>query len=78
MTMQRYDLSAAKNQVCLDGTPGVFYMRNGTGSGARKYYVHYQGGGWCESPARGLTGSGDFTWFPYSHGFLAVSLLNTE
>jgi O-palmitoleoyl-L-serine hydrolase len=51
MTMQRYDLSAAKNQVCLDGTPGVFYMRNGTGSGARKYYVHYQGGGWCESPA---------------------------
>eukprot|EP01043_Picozoa_sp_COSAG02_P085404 COSAG02_NODE_23055_length_731_cov_1.291139_1_plen_141_part_10 len=50
MTMRRYDLNAAKGEVCLDGTPGVFYMRNGTGSGSRKYFVHYQGGGWCESP----------------------------
>jgi hypothetical protein len=51
MSMDRYTLSAANNEVCLDGTPGVFYMRNGTGSGRHKYYIHYQGGGWCESPS---------------------------
>eukprot|EP01012_Entosiphon_sulcatum_P023990 TRINITY_DN2914_c0_g1_i1.p1 TRINITY_DN2914_c0_g1~~TRINITY_DN2914_c0_g1_i1.p1 ORF type:complete len:389 (+),score=58.84 TRINITY_DN2914_c0_g1_i1:27-1169(+) len=35
--------------VCLDGTPGVYYHRPGTGQGAKKWYIHQQGGGWCES-----------------------------
>eukprot|EP00729_Bicosta_minor_P014737 gene14737-17303_t len=35
--------------VCLDGTPGAYYHLPGTGSGANKWYVHHQGGGWCES-----------------------------
>eukprot|EP00048_Salpingoeca_helianthica_P024201 m.30495 g.30495 ORF g.30495 m.30495 type:complete len:442 (-) comp9246_c0_seq1:86-1411(-) len=42
---------AAKNDgaVCLDGTPGVYYHRKGTGTGANKWFIHHQGGGWCES-----------------------------
>merc|ERR1719272_1689321 len=35
--------------VCLDGSPGAYYHSPGTGSGANKWYVHHQGGGWCES-----------------------------
>jgi len=35
--------------VCLDGSPGAYYHLPGTGSGANKWYVHHQGGGWCES-----------------------------
>ena len=37
------------NAVCLDGSPGAFYFRPGSGSGANKWYIHHQGGGWCES-----------------------------
>eukprot|EP00123_Amoebidium_parasiticum_P011953 comp21017_c0_seq1/m.28217 comp21017_c0_seq1/g.28217 ORF comp21017_c0_seq1/g.28217 comp21017_c0_seq1/m.28217 type:complete len:426 (-) comp21017_c0_seq1:266-1543(-) len=33
--------------VCLDGTPGAYYLRNGTGGGVNKWYIHFQGGGWC-------------------------------
>ena len=50
MSMFQYTLSG-NNEICLDGTPGVIYMRNGTGSGSRSFYIHYQGGGWCESPS---------------------------
>jgi len=35
--------------MCLDGTPGAYYHRPGTGSGKNKWYIHHQGGGWCES-----------------------------
>jgi len=34
---------------CLDGSPGAYYIRKGTGSGVNKWYIHHQGGGWCES-----------------------------
>eukprot|EP01084_Bolivina_argentea_P141560 248738_1 len=34
-----------KDAVCLDGTPGVFYMSNGTESS--KYVIYFQGGGFC-------------------------------
>ena len=37
------------NAVCLDGTPGMYYHRPGTGSGADKWYIHQEGGGWCSS-----------------------------
>lgn len=49
---QKYEMTAAaKNTgaVCLDGTPGAYFLQKGTGSGAKKWYVHHQGGGWCES-----------------------------
>ena len=51
-TMTGYLLTdAAKldGALCLDGTPGLYYHRKGTGSGANKWYIHHQGGGWCES-----------------------------
>lgn len=35
--------------MCLDGSPGGFYIRNGTGSGVSKWLVFHQGGGWCSS-----------------------------
>jgi len=34
---------------CLDGTPGLYYFRKGSGDGANKWYIHQEGGGWCES-----------------------------
>ena len=45
-------LEAAMETVgarCLDGTPGAYYIRKGAGTGANKWYIHHQGGGWCES-----------------------------
>ena len=35
------------NARCLDGSPALYYHRKGTGSGANKWYVHQEGGGWC-------------------------------
>ena len=35
--------------VCLDGTPGMYYHRPGTGSGSHKWFIYHQGGGWCTS-----------------------------
>ena len=43
------DAAASKGAVCLDGSPGAYYHVPGTGDGANKWYVHHQGGGWCES-----------------------------
>jgi len=51
-TMTGYLLTdAAKldGALCLDGTPGLYYHRKGTGSGANKWYIHQEGGGWCSS-----------------------------
>ena len=48
---QGYFLEAAAagpdNARCLDGTPALYYHRVGTGSGANKWFLHQQGGGWC-------------------------------
>lgn len=43
--------TAAKHDgaVCLDGTPGAYYISPGSGSGAASWYIHHQGGGWCRS-----------------------------
>ena len=35
--------------VCLDGSQAAFYFRPGSGTGAKKWHIHHQGGGWCES-----------------------------
>ena len=43
------DYVTATGARCLDGSPGAFYFRKGVGSGANKFYIHHQGGGWCES-----------------------------
>merc|ERR1712166_1041455 len=39
----------ADGAKCLDGTPGLYYFRPGSGDGANKWYIHQEGGGWCES-----------------------------
>ncbi len=35
------------NATCNDGSPGVFYVRPGTGANANKWIIHTQGGGRC-------------------------------
>lgn len=60
---QLTDAAKANQAVCLDGSPPVYYHRKGTGSGANKWFVHQQGGGWCSSEqdcadrAKGALGS---------------------
>jgi len=49
---EKHELAEAaqsKGAVCLDGTPGVYYLEEGSGDGVDKWYIHHQGGGWCES-----------------------------
>jgi hypothetical protein len=29
--------------VCLDGSPGAYYIQRGNGTGVNKWYVHHQG-----------------------------------
>eukprot|EP00052_Salpingoeca_macrocollata_P022792 m.199059 g.199059 ORF g.199059 m.199059 type:complete len:390 (-) comp21892_c0_seq5:88-1257(-) len=43
------EAAASKGAVCLDGTPGAYYIHRGSGSGANKWILFLQGGGWCES-----------------------------
>ncbi len=33
--------------MCLDGSPSGYYIRKGTGEGAKKYILYLKGGGWC-------------------------------
>lgn len=40
-------LDATKGARCLDGSPGVMYVRPGRGAGRNKWYIHHQGGGYC-------------------------------
>ena len=60
---------------CLDGSPGAYYVRKGVGDGANKWYIHHQGGGWCETYEdchnRSFTGLGTSTGYPKS-----MSLIN--
>ena len=35
--------------VCLDGSPGGFYLRPGLGPGASTWLIEMEGGGWCTS-----------------------------
>ena len=41
------DAVNATGARCLDGTPAAYYIHKGTAS--TKWYIHHQGGGWCES-----------------------------
>jgi len=57
-----------KNARCLDGSPGVYYIRNGIFGGAKKWHIHHQGGGWCSNlgmcSARSKTIFGSSTTYP--------------
>ena len=61
--------AAGKHQAtCLDGSPGAYYFQAGSGDGANKWYLHHQGGGWCESMdyclARSQTALGSSKTYP--------------
>lgn len=43
------DAAETHQAKCLDGSPGAYYFLAGNGTGANKWYIHHQGGGWCES-----------------------------
>ena len=40
---------SASEARCIDGSPAAYYFRAGTGSGASKWVVFHEGGGWCIS-----------------------------
>jgi len=69
--------------VCLDGTAPGYYFRAGSGSGAKSWIVHMEGGGWCydedECVARSKTplGSSKF-WGPTAVGTGFLSDNQTE
>lgn len=42
-------LTQYPNAVCNDGSPGIFYVRPGTGTNRNKWVIHTQGGGNCRS-----------------------------
>jgi len=44
-----HSLGPSGDAKCLDGSPAAFYLRPGTGSGASKWVVFHEGGGWCIS-----------------------------
>ena len=35
--------------VCLDGSPATYFLGAGSGSGANKWVVFFEGGAWCLS-----------------------------
>lgn len=43
---KRYTLSDPA-ALCLDGSPGSFFVLPGVGSSSSSFVVHLQGGGWC-------------------------------
>ncbi|KAG2304994.1 hypothetical protein Bca4012_064066 [Brassica carinata] len=36
-----------RSAVCLDGSPGGYHIHRGSGSGAKNWLVHLEGGEWC-------------------------------
>ena len=64
--------------MCLDGSPPGYFIRQGSGDGAKKWIVHLEGGGWCVSEEdcynRSKTYLGSSTMWPPSiaiGGFLS-------
>jgi hypothetical protein len=45
----KLDLSLYPDALCLDGSPGAFYLLPGVGEGASDFVAHQNGGGWCVS-----------------------------
>jgi hypothetical protein len=44
----RYFLSSTQTQArCIDGSRPAFYIRKGHGDGKNKWFVFFEGGGWC-------------------------------
>ncbi|KAK4044976.1 hypothetical protein OUZ56_032382 [Daphnia magna] len=41
--------AAARNAICNDGSPAVYYVRRGAGCGAKRWIVALEGGGSCNT-----------------------------
>ena len=35
------------SSVCLDGSPGAYYISEGTAEDRNKMLIYFEGGGWC-------------------------------
>ncbi|EFJ06601.1 hypothetical protein SELMODRAFT_272264 [Selaginella moellendorffii] len=42
-------LASATGGVCLDGSAPAYHLLKGSGSGAKSWHLHLEGGAWCES-----------------------------
>lgn len=48
-TARRLLDAPAAGALCLDGSPPLYYVSPGWGSGADKWQLHHEGGAWCGS-----------------------------
>eukprot|EP01051_Picozoa_sp_SAG22_P012633 SAG22_NODE_1332_length_4702_cov_1.577232_2_plen_803_part_00 len=53
---------ASHGARCLDGTPAAYYFSKGTGSGADKWVVYLNGGGWCWSESEEWSDTSQSCW----------------
>ncbi|XP_078571468.1 uncharacterized protein LOC144859073 [Branchiostoma floridae x Branchiostoma japonicum] len=74
------DEAVSQGAVCLDGSPPGYYLRRGTGKGAKNWIIYLEGGGWCwdvpDCYKRSLTNWGSskyFKWNFWFDGFLSNS-----
>lgn len=64
-TLEKHEIAnaVARDAVCNDGSPGIYYVRRGTGCGATRWVIGLEGGGSCNTAdecaarAHGLTSS---------------------
>lgn len=77
------EAAKSKGAVCLDGSPGGYYIRRPLiDTNSRKFLIFHEGGGWCKSDANCLDRShnrlGSSTSYeatiPADHGLEAVAL----
>jgi hypothetical protein len=47
--LTEWTLVSLPDAPCLDGSPAAIYVKPGTGDGANKLILFWEGGGWCES-----------------------------
>ena len=66
--------AVADGAVCLDGSPGGFFIRRNDGVDPRRWIVFHQGGGWCGSDAncasRAATDLGSSVHWPSTYNDL--------
>ncbi|NOU27071.1 MAG: hypothetical protein HOO96_04110 [Polyangiaceae bacterium] len=51
MEKRTVENATARNAICNDGTPAVYYIRRGSGCGAKRWVLGLEGGGSCNTLA---------------------------
>ena len=54
------EYATSTGAVCLDGTPGLFYIAKGAAS--TKYLIYFQDGGWCSGYTQSQGKGFDACW----------------